>query len=89
MGFTHFTVDRTLNFVDPNTGSYTQNMERSWKSAKQRNKRHTGTHRTMLDSYVCEWMWRKRNVNNDLYDQILTDISNFWPYITKVNNEYN
>ena len=56
---------------------HTQNVERSWKSAKERNKRHNGTHRQMLDSYMCEWMWRKRNANNNLFDQILNDISLF------------
>ena len=79
MVFNHLTVNQTLNFVNPQTGAHTQSVERSWKSAKERNKRHNGTHRRMLDSYLCEWMWRQRHRNLDLFDQILADIAACWP----------
>ena len=80
MGFNHLTVNHSLNFVDPLTGVHTQSVERSWKSAKERNKRHNGTHRHMLDSYLCEWMWRQRHQNNvDLFEHILTSIAAYWP----------
>ena len=39
MGYQHLTVNRQINFVDPQTGAHTQNIERSWKAAKERNKR--------------------------------------------------
>ena len=76
IGFQHF---HSLNFVDPNTGSYTQNVERSWKSAKERNTRRNSTHRSLLDSYFCEYMWRQRHKNGDLFEQVLADIAVFWP----------
>lgn len=79
MGFQHLTVNHQMNFVDPVTGAHTQKVERSWKSAKRRNKRQNGTHRQMLDSYLCEFMWRKRHQNDDLFDQILQDIATYWP----------
>jgi transposase-like protein len=81
MGYTHETVNHSLNFVDPNTGANTQRIERSWKSAKERNKRQNGTHRQMIDSYLCEYMWRKRVriANNDPFDTIMQDIVTFWP----------
>ena len=72
-------MNHSLNFVDPNTGSHTQNVERSWKPAKERNTRHHGTHRSMLDSYFCEYMWHQRHKNDDLFEQILADIAVFWP----------
>jgi transposase-like protein len=80
-GFTHYTVNHSVHFVDPNSGAHTQNIERSWKSAKERNKRHNGTHRHMLDSYMCEFMWRRRvKVNGlDVFTAILNDIAQFWP----------
>ena len=78
---THATVNHSVNFVDPNTGANTKKIERSWKAAKERNKRHNGTHRHMLDSYMCEFMWRKgikvRQLN--AFDTILQDIAVFWP----------
>ena len=79
IGFQHFTVKHPLNFVDPNTGSHTQNVERSYKSIKERNTRHRGTHRSMLDSYFCEYMCRQRHKNDDLFEQVLADIAVFWP----------
>ena len=79
MGFAHLQVNHTYNFVDPQTGAHTQNVENSWKNAKLRNKRQHGTHRTMLESYLCEWMWRHRFRNVDLFDQIFTDIVTHFP----------
>lgn len=80
-GFNHQTVNHSLNFVDPNTGANTQRIERSWKAAKERNKRHNGTHRSMLDSYMCEYMWRTRTKVQqlDVFDAILADIVLYWP----------
>ena len=79
MGFAHLQVNHTYNFVDPQTGAHTQNIENSWKNAKMRNKRHHGTHRTMIDSYLCDWMWRQRYRNVNLFDQIMRDISIHFP----------
>jgi len=80
-GFQHATVNHSLNFVDPNTGAHTQHIERSRRAAKQRNKQHNGTHRTMLDSYMCEYMWRRRVTlrHQDVFDTILADTVVFWP----------
>jgi transposase-like protein len=80
LGFTHLQVNHTYNFVDPATGAHTQNVENSWKNAKMRNKRQHGTHRQMLDSYLCEFMWRQRHHgNNDLFSQIIADIVVHFP----------
>jgi len=81
-GFQHATVNHSVNFVDPQTGANTQRIERSWKAAKERNKRHNGKHRrSMLDSYMCEYMWRRRVAarNQDVFDTNLADIVVFWP----------
>ena len=75
-GYQQLTVNHSLNFVDPVTGAHTQNIECSWKNAKQRNKRHHGTHRSMLDSYLCEWMWRQRHKTLPcLFDKMSDDIA--------------
>ena len=81
MGYAHQTVNHTLHFVDPNSGANTQRIERSWRSAKERNKRQNGTHRQMLDSYICEYMWRNRVkiAHADPFDSIVNDIVLFWP----------
>ena len=35
-GYTHYTVNHTQNFVDPETGAHSQNIENSWKTLKRR-----------------------------------------------------
>uniref|UniRef100_A0A0K0FJS7 DDE_Tnp_IS1595 domain-containing protein n=1 Tax=Strongyloides venezuelensis TaxID=75913 RepID=A0A0K0FJS7_STRVS len=60
-GFEHFRVNHKNNFVDPESEAHTQTVERMWGSAKWRNKKQRGTHRTMLDSYLVEFIWRKNN----------------------------
>lgn len=75
-GLQHFKVNHSYNFVDPDTGVNTQKIERLWGSAKWRNKKHWGTSRHHLDSYLAEFMWR-RGVN-DPFQQILKDITVFW-----------
>ena len=81
MGYPHYTVNHTYNFIDPITGAHTQNVENSWKNAKTRHKKQHGTNRGMLDSHLCEWMWRQRNrnLNNNLFDKMLADISLYFP----------
>ena len=79
LNFNHQTVNHSLNFVDPQTGAHTQTVERMWGVAKQRNKKQCGTHRELLDSYLCEFMWRKRIHGQDVFETILQHIADFWP----------
>ena len=60
--YIHLTVNHTYELVD----SVLELTHKTW--------RIHGTHRTMLDSHLCEWMWRQRHRNNDLLDQIIVDI---------------
>ncbi|KAF0757622.1 DDE Tnp IS1595 domain-containing protein [Aphis craccivora] len=63
---------------DPDTGAHTQNIERLWRSAKERNKKHSGTHRSMLDSYISELLWRQKHKKNHLNCPIsVFNIGNF------------
>lgn len=59
-GYNHLTVNHSLNFVDPATGSHTQNVECMWSHAKSKLKRMRGTTREMVGSYLVEYMWRRR-----------------------------
>lgn len=77
--YTHETVNHTYNFVDPASGAHTQTIERTWRSAKRGNKKRSGTCRQLLDSYLCEYMWRTRLNGRDAFEAILTDIAAFIP----------
>ena len=79
-GFQHLKVNHKYNFVNPHTAVHTQHIKRLWGSAKWRNKRHRGTARQHLESYLAEFMWRsKLPFGCDPFDIILEDISKFMP----------
>lgn len=73
--YRHLTVNHSENFVDPNTGAYTQTIESLWARAKSRNRKECGTRRTLIDSYLCEFLWRQRNKDKDFFEQILKDMA--------------
>lgn len=75
--FKHYTVNHTENFVDPETGAHTQRIESTWNSLKRTNKLHCGTSREMMDSYLCEFIWRRRHSGKDYFAEILKNIANF------------
>uniref|UniRef100_A0A0B7BNS8 ISXO2-like transposase domain-containing protein n=1 Tax=Arion vulgaris TaxID=1028688 RepID=A0A0B7BNS8_9EUPU len=77
VGYDHLTVNHSRNFVDPITGAHTHHIERLWRSAKEENKRRNGTRRHLLESYLCEFMWRRRYLSAGI-DAILDDIVAFW-----------
>lgn len=76
--YQHLTVNHQYNFVDPETGAHTQTIESTWRNAKMKNKANYGTHRTMLDSYLCEFLWRKRLGDRDPFEAIMNDVKGFW-----------
>ena len=75
--YRHMDVNHSKNFVDPVTGAHTQSVESMWRDAKMQNKKMCGTHRSLIDSYLCEFLWRKRHPK-DTFEAIMFAIANFW-----------
>ena len=76
--FRHLTVNHSLNFVDHKTGACTNHIESTWQKAKQKHKARYGTHRSSLDTYLSEFMWRKM-FKTDPFHHILHQIRMFYP----------
>jgi len=76
-------VNHSRNFVDPSTGACTNGAENLWGRAKERNRDRHGTHRHMLDSYLCEFMWRSRLGSRNPFVVIIEDIASF--FLTNIN----
>lgn len=77
----HSTVNHSVTFVDPVSGTHTQNIESYWNRAKVKLKRMRGCHSDQIPSYLDEFMWRERygRTSRDAWVNIMRDISNQYP----------
>ena len=77
----HSQVNHSVDFIDPQTGVHTQNIESYWNRVKTKLKRMKGCHRSQLPSYLDEFMWRERygKTTDDAVQNIYRDISMWYP----------
>jgi transposase-like protein len=61
LGFEHRVVIHENHFVDPLTGTHTNNVEAYWQRCKRRFKRMYGTSHALLASHLDEFLWLERN----------------------------
>ncbi|XP_068250359.1 myosin heavy chain, clone 203-like [Palaemon carinicauda] len=75
-GFVHSTINHQRHYVNPNTGTHTQSIERSWLDAKIKILRTMrGTAKHVLQSLLDEDCYRMmRKESEDLYSDFLNDI---------------
>ena len=66
LGYTHKTVNHSVNFVDANTGVHTQTIESYWNKHKSYIKTMRGCKKSFLNSYLQEFMWHDRFSDNAL-----------------------
>ena len=60
--YTHFNVNHSKNFVNPETGSHTQSVERMWRDLKYRKTVSCGIRSKEAGGYVFEYIWRRNNI---------------------------
>ena len=58
-GFSHLTVNHSVNFVDPETGSHTNTTESTWHALKKSLPKH-GTTKSLYDTYFAQYCVRKQ-----------------------------
>lgn len=60
--YTHFWVNHSKNFVNPENGSHTQHVERMWRDLKFKKTTSCGIRSLEASGYVLEYIWRRNNI---------------------------
>ena len=81
LGLDHQTVNHSVNFVDPQTGTHTQNIESYWAKTKYKFKVMKGVKAEYLPSYLDERMWRDRfgRTTEEAFNSICSNIAEQYP----------
>ena len=77
--YSHFVVNHSKNFVDPETGAHTQTIEGTWAQFKSRHKEERGTTRNLFVSYLYQFMWRKQFKGPDALYHLWSQIVRAYP----------
>lgn len=75
-GYIHLRVNHSYNFRDPDTGAHTNSIEGTW-SAIRRGLRATRSAEDQFDSFLAEYMWRRKHGHlkrHDLYNAFIRDV---------------
>ena len=75
-GYTHLTVNHSLNIVDLDTGAHTQRIENTWWGVK-RSVPRTGTSKDPFKSYIQDWLWRQY-YGDDPFGNIIKHIADLY-----------
>ena len=77
----HSTVNHSVTFVDPTTGTHTQTVESYWNRCKTKLKRMKGCVADQIPSYLDEFMWRERHGTSQrlAFTNIMRDIAAQYP----------
>lgn len=59
-GYKHLTVNHSVNFVDPDSGAYTQNVERLWRDARSIVPKY-GRSTDHMSGYIADFIFRRQH----------------------------
>ena len=77
--YSHFVVNHSENFVDPDTGAHTQTIEGTWSHFKARHKEERGTARHLFETYLYQFLWRKKYKGPDALFYLWDEIRKLYP----------
>lgn len=80
-GFQHLTVNHSQNFVDPDTGAHTQNIERAWRDLRGNVPKY-GRAKDHFPGYLAEHLFRRKfrtPKHEEMYHEFFKYISNVYP----------
>jgi transposase-like protein len=80
--YTHLTVNHSLNFVDPETGAHTQNIERSWRDARGLIPRY-GRTKGHCEGYLAEFQFKKCVATQERLHEFLKTTANLKPQLNE------
>ena len=79
-GYTHFTVNHSKNFVDPESGAHPNSIEGMWQKMKYGC--HMPQFRNVKDAhlpgYLATFMWKEGHSGSDLFVQFLKDAARIY-----------
>ena len=78
-GNTHLAVNHSLHFVDPTTGAHTQSVEGMWSCCKRMMREGKVMNSALFETYLAEFMWRKRFGGPIAFENILKHIAQHYP----------
>lgn len=77
--YAYFTVNHSVNYVDPQTGKHTQRIESAWQKLKEKVvKRAYGVSRAHLQSYLDRHAWLF------MFGDKRTVLFNFWSQVREL-----
>ena len=77
LNFIHETVNHSIEFVDPETGVHTQNIESFWNKVKMIIKKSKGIIGYKLTEFLKEIMF-KENIYRNNFEEIINLIKNYY-----------
>lgn len=88
-GFRHLTVNHQINFVDPDTGAYTQNIERTWRDARSIIPKY-GRRKYLMSGYIAEFLYRRKFPDHtERLHSLCTAIADFFNHTQNAENIQN
>lgn len=78
-GMTHQTVNNSIRFVDPATEAHTQGVESMQSCCKRLLREERSMHSNLFETYLPEFMWRRRFGGPDTFSKIVMHIAEQYP----------